>query len=62
MIFCHRERSCRTRRYFPKKTRAKKKFSKSIEREKKELLAIKGIDKATYERLSRAGIINATCL
>src|SRR5665647_1355157 len=35
-----------------------KKFSKPrVDRGKKELLAIKGIDKATYEKLSRAGII-----
>jgi DNA topoisomerase-1 len=40
-----------------------KTFSKlQIERGKKELLAIKGIDKATIEKLSRAGIINATQL
>ena len=40
-----------------------KKFSKlQIERGKKELLAIKGIDKAMLEKLSRAGIINATLL
>jgi DNA topoisomerase-1 len=40
-----------------------KKFSKlQIEKGKKELLAIKGIDKAVIEKLSRAGIINATHL
>ncbi len=40
-----------------------KKFSKQqVERGKKELLAIKGIDKPLYEKLSRAGIINATLL
>jgi DNA topoisomerase-1 len=40
-----------------------KKFSKlQIERGKKELLAIRGIDKAMIEKLSRAGIINATLL
>jgi DNA topoisomerase-1 len=40
-----------------------KKFTKTqIERGKKELLAIKGLDKAMIEKLSRAGIINATCL
>ncbi|MGA2913356.1 MAG: DNA topoisomerase I [Methanoregula sp.] len=40
-----------------------KKFSKlQVERGKKELLAIKGIDKAVIEKLSRAGIINATHL
>ena len=40
-----------------------KKFSKQqIERGKKELLAIKGLDKTTIEKLSRAGIINATLL
>ena len=40
-----------------------KKFSKTqVERGKKELLAIKGIDKATYEKLSRAGFINASLL
>jgi hypothetical protein len=40
-----------------------KKFSKQqVERGKKELLAIKGMDKATIEKLSRAGIINATRL
>ena len=40
-----------------------KKFSKTqVERGKKELMAIKGIDKATYEKLSRAGIINASLL
>ena len=40
-----------------------KKFSKlQIERGKKELLAIKGIDKAMIEKLSHAGFINATYL
>jgi predicted RecB family nuclease len=40
-----------------------KQFSKQqIERGKKELLAIKGMDKTTMEKLSRAGIINATLL
>ena len=40
-----------------------KKFSKlQIERGKKELLAIKGIDKTVIEKLSRAGIISATHL
>jgi len=40
-----------------------KTFSKQqIDRGKKELLAIKGIDKVTIEKLSRAGIINATQL
>jgi DNA topoisomerase-1 len=40
-----------------------KKFSKQqIERGRKELLAIKGIDKAMIGKLSRAGIINATYL
>jgi DNA topoisomerase-1 len=40
-----------------------KKISKTqVERGKKELLAIKGIDKATYEKLSRAGINNASQL
>ena len=40
-----------------------KQFSKlQIERGKKELLAIKGMDKTTVEKLSRAGIINATLL
>ncbi len=40
-----------------------KKFSKQqIERGKKELLAIKGLDKTMIEKLSRAGIINATLL
>jgi DNA topoisomerase-1 len=40
-----------------------KKFSKTqIERGKKELLAIKGLDKTMMEKLSRAGIINATLL
>ena len=40
-----------------------KKFSKQqIERGKKELLAIKGLDRTTIEKLSRAGIINATLL
>jgi DNA topoisomerase-1 len=40
-----------------------KKFSKQqIERGRKELLAIKGIDKAMIEKLSRAGIINGTYL
>jgi DNA topoisomerase-1 len=39
------------------------KFSKlQIERGKKELLAIKGIDKVMIEKLSRAGIINANQL
>ena len=40
-----------------------KKFSKQqIERGRKELLAVKGIDMAMIEKLSRAGIINATYL
>jgi len=40
-----------------------KTYSKQqIERGKKELLTIKGIDKVTVEKLSRAGIINATQL
>jgi DNA topoisomerase-1 len=40
-----------------------KKFSKQqIERGKKELMAIKGIDKTMIDKLSRAGIINATQL
>jgi hypothetical protein len=40
-----------------------KKFSKQqIDRGKKELLAIKGLDKTTFDTLSRAGIINATLL
>ena len=40
-----------------------KKFSKQqLERGKKELLAIKGLDKTMIEKLSRAGIINATQL
>jgi DNA topoisomerase-1 len=40
-----------------------KKFTKTqIERGKKELLAIKGIDRTVMENLSRAGIINATLL
>jgi predicted RecB family nuclease len=40
-----------------------KKFSKQqLERGKKELLALKGMDKAMLEKLSRAGIINATLL
>ena len=40
-----------------------KKFSKlQLERGKKELLAIKGLDKVMIEKLSRAGIINATHL
>jgi DNA topoisomerase-1 len=40
-----------------------KKYSKpQLERGKKELLAIRGIDKATYEKLSRAGIINTSLL
>ena len=40
-----------------------KTYSKQqIERGKKELLAIKGMDKVTIEKLSRAGIINATQL
>ena len=40
-----------------------KKFSKQqLERGKKELLAIKGLDRTTIETLSRAGIINATLL
>jgi hypothetical protein len=37
-----------------------KKFSKQqIEREKKELLAIKGMDKVMVDKLCREGIINA---
>jgi len=40
-----------------------KTYSKQqIERGKKELLTIKGIDKVTISKLSRAGIINATQL
>jgi DNA topoisomerase-1 len=40
-----------------------KQFSKQqIERGKKELLAIKGLDKTTFYQLSRAGIINASLL
>jgi DNA topoisomerase-1 len=40
-----------------------KKFSKQqIERGKKELLAIKGLEKTMIEKLSRAGIINAALL
>jgi DNA topoisomerase-1 len=40
-----------------------KKFSnQQLERGKKELLAIKGLDKATIDKLSRAGIINTALL
>jgi hypothetical protein len=40
-----------------------KKFSQQqIDRGKKELLAIKGLDTAMLEKLSRTGIINATLL